>query len=102
VAHGMGWTNFAEINSQTARSLGINDGDLVFVESPFNKIKVKARVFEGLRPGIVSIARGEGHYAYGQWAKGMGVNPNDIMGVDYDHLSGQAAFFNTRVRVYRA
>jgi anaerobic selenocysteine-containing dehydrogenase len=102
VMHGMGWTNFAEINSGTARSLGIKDGDMVYVESPFNKIRLKARVFEGVHPGIVSIARGEGHYAYGQWAMGMGVNPNEIIGVDYDRLSGQAAFFNTRVRAYKA
>jgi len=29
-------------------------------------------------------------------------DPNDILGVDYDTLSGQAAFFNTRVKVYKA
>jgi thiosulfate reductase/polysulfide reductase chain A len=102
VMHGMGWTNFAEINSQTAQTLGIEDGDIVWVESQFNRIKVKARVFEGIHPGVVSIASGQGHYAYGKWAKGIGVNPNEIIGVDYDHLSGQAAFFNTRVRVYKA
>ncbi len=55
-----------------------------------------------MRPGVVTIARGQGHYANGQWAKGIGVNPNDIIGVDYDRLSGQAAFFNTRVKVYKA
>jgi anaerobic selenocysteine-containing dehydrogenase len=102
VMHGMGWTNFAEINSRTAQALGINDGDMVWVESPFNKIKVKARVFEGIHPGVVSIAGGQGHYVYSEWASGIGVNPNEIIGVDYDRLSGQAAFFNTRVRVYRA
>jgi anaerobic selenocysteine-containing dehydrogenase len=102
VMHGMGWNNFAEINSQTAHTLGISDGDMVWVESPFNKIEVRARVFEGIHPGVVSIASGQGHYARGKWAKGIGVNPNEIIGVDYDRLSGQAAYFNTRVRVYRA
>ncbi len=102
VEHGMGWTNYAEINSRTAQSLGIEDGDMVYVESPYGKIKVKARVFEGIHPEVVSIASGQGHYACGKWAKGIGVNPNEIIGVDYDRLSGQAAFFNTRVRVYKA
>ncbi|MFC1914240.1 molybdopterin dinucleotide binding domain-containing protein, partial [Chloroflexota bacterium] len=102
VMHGMGWTNFAEINSRTAQALGIKDGDTVYVESPYGKIKVKARVFEGIHPGVVSIASGQGHRAYGEWAKGIGVNPNEIIGVDYDRLSGQATFFNTRVRVYKA
>ena len=102
VMHGYGWTNFAEINSNTAHALGIKDGDMVWVESPFNKIKAKARVFEGIHPQVVTIASGQGHYAYGQWAKGIGVNPNEIIGVDYDRLSGQAAFFNTRIKVYKA
>ena len=102
VMHGAGWTNFAEINHQTARTLGIGDGDMVWVESPFNRIKLRARVIEGIHPQVVSIAGGQGHYAGGEWQRGIGVNPNEIIGVDYDRLSGQSAFFNTRVRVYQA
>jgi len=102
IMHGIGWTNVAEVNRETAQALGFRDGDMVWVESPFNRIKVKARVIEGIHPGVVSISRGQGHYAYGKWAKGIGVNPNEIVGVDYDHLSGQAAFFNTRVKIYKA
>ncbi|MBI4268195.1 MAG: molybdopterin-dependent oxidoreductase, partial [Chloroflexi bacterium] len=102
VMHGWGWMNFVEINSDTARTLGIRDRQLVWVESPFQRIKIPARVIEGIHPGVVSIAGGQGHHADGQWQKGIGVNPNDIIGVDYDHLSGQSAFSNTRVKVYRA
>lgn len=102
VMHGRGWTNFAEINSRTADTLGIKDGDMVWVESPFDRIKVRARVFEGIHPGIVSIAHGQGHYGCGRWEDGIGVNPNEIIGVDYDRISGQASFYNTRVKVYRA
>ncbi len=102
VMHGTGWTNFVEINSRTAQTLGIKDGEMVYVESPFGKIKTKARVFEGIHPGVVIIASGQGHYANGRWANGIGANPNEIIGVDYDRLSGQSAFFNTRVKVYKA
>ncbi len=101
VMHGQGWTNFVEINTQTAHALGIRDSDMVWVESPFGRIKVRARVFEGILPYVVSIASGQGHYHNGRWANNIGVNPNDIIGVDYDRLSGQSAFFNTRVRVYK-
>jgi anaerobic selenocysteine-containing dehydrogenase len=102
VMHGQGWSNFAEINRETAKTLGVSDMDMVWVESTFGKMKARARVFEGIHPGVVAIARGQGHYADGRWANGMGVNPNDIIGVDYDYLSGQSTFFNTRVKVYRA
>jgi len=102
VMHGYGWTNFAEINIKTARDLGIKDGDMVWIESPFHKIKTRARVFQGIHPQVVAIAQGQGHYSSGKWADGIGVNPNDIIGVDYDYTSGQTSFFNTRVKIYRA
>ncbi len=100
--HGRGWTNFAEINSRTARALDIKDGERVWVESPFGRLKTRARVFEGIHPQVISIATGQGHTASGQWQQDIGVNPNESIGVDYDRVSGQSAFFNTRVRIYKA
>lgn len=102
VMHGQGWNNFVEINRETAEALRIKDMNMVWVESPFNKIKARARVFEGIHPEVVAIASGQGHYACGRWANGIGVNPNGIIGVDYDYTSGQSSFFNTRVKVYKA
>ena len=102
VLHGQGWSNFVEINSETANIYGIRNGDLVWVESQFGKLKGIARVFQGIHPNVIAIANGQGHWACGRWAKGMGVNPNTILGVDYDKISGQSTFFNTRVKVYKA
>jgi anaerobic selenocysteine-containing dehydrogenase len=98
---GVGWETLVEINSETATSLKLRDGQVVWVESPFQKIKAKVKCSEGVHPEVVAIASGQGHTSYGKWQKGIGVNPNDILGVDYDTLSGQAAFFNTRVKVYK-
>jgi anaerobic selenocysteine-containing dehydrogenase len=99
---GVGWETLVELNSETAKALKLRDGQLVWVESPFQKIKARVKVSEGVHPEVVAIASGQGHSSYGKWQKGIGVNPNDIVGVDYDTLSGQAAFFNTRVKVYKA
>jgi anaerobic selenocysteine-containing dehydrogenase len=99
---GVGWETLVEINSETAKTLKLRDGQLVWVESPFQKVKAKVKFSEGVHPGVVAIPSGQGHYSYGKWQKGIGVNPNEIIGVDYDTISGQAAFFNTRVKVYRA
>jgi anaerobic selenocysteine-containing dehydrogenase len=96
---GIGWDNLVEMNSETASRLDLRDGKEVWVESPFQKIKAKVKFSEGIHPGVVAIAFGQGHYSYGKWQKGIGVNPNEILGVDYDRVSGQAAFFNTRVKV---
>jgi anaerobic selenocysteine-containing dehydrogenase len=100
--HGLGWNSFVEINVEAARRLRINNLDEVWLESPSGRLKAKARVTEWIGPEVVAVARGQGHYAPGEWHKGMGINPNDIVGVDFDRLSGQSALFNTRVKVYRA
>lgn len=102
VMHGRGWNNFVEINKEAADGLGIHDGNKVRVKSPYGEIEAKARVIEGIHPEVVAIACGQGHYRYGEWQEDIGVNPNEILGVDYDDISGQASFFNTRVAVEKA
>jgi anaerobic selenocysteine-containing dehydrogenase len=98
---GIGWETLVEINSEVGKDLNIKDGQMVWIESPFQKIKAKVKFSEGIHPCAVAIPWGQGHYSYGKWQKGIGVNPNEIIGVDYDHISGQAAFFNTRVKIYK-
>ena len=99
---GVGWVSPAEINSETARSLNLRDRDEVWIESPFGKIRTRVKVSEGIHPGIVCIPCGQGHTSYGKWQKGIGCNPNELIGIDFDVLSGQSAFFNTRVKIYKA
>jgi len=72
------------------------------VESASGKIKAKVKFSEGIHPEVVAVATGQGHHSYGKWQTGIGVNPNEIIGSDYDSLSGQSVFFNTRVKVYKA
>jgi anaerobic selenocysteine-containing dehydrogenase len=98
---GVGWVSPAEINSETARSLNLRDRDEVWIESSSGKIRTRIKVSEGVHPGIICIPFGQGHTSYGKWQKGIGCNPNEVIGIDFDVLSGQSAFFNTRVKVYK-
>jgi len=43
-----------EINPETAAGLGISDGDWVWVESPHAKVKLRARLFDGIAPDVVN------------------------------------------------
>ncbi len=97
--HGMGWETLIEINREVGEKMGFKNGQRIWVESPFEKIKGRVKLSEGIHPEVVAIPSGQGHYAYGKWQQGIGVNPHEIIGVDYDRLSGQASFFNTRVKV---
>jgi anaerobic selenocysteine-containing dehydrogenase len=98
---GVGWETLVEMNSETAKRLRLRDDQVVWVESPFQKIKAKVKFSEGVHPGVAAIPSGQGHTSYGKWQQGIGANPHEIIGVDYDTISGQSAFFNTRVRIYK-
>jgi anaerobic selenocysteine-containing dehydrogenase len=96
------WNNWVEINPETARELDIADDDLVWVESPVGRIQAKARLYPGAMPEVVNMPLGQGHTAYGRWAKGRGANPKRIIGSEYDYLGGLAAWSSTRVRIYKS
>jgi anaerobic selenocysteine-containing dehydrogenase len=43
-----------EIHPDTAAALGIHEGDWVWVESPRARVRMKAKLFDGLAPGVAS------------------------------------------------
>ena len=92
------------INREDAVKKGISDGDEVWVESSQGKVKIKA-ITGGIKSGVVALPNHFGHWAFNRVAKDKGVNPNTIIptGEGYvDPISGQQAFNDTKVKVYRA
>ncbi len=70
--------NQCYIHTETARKIGVKNGDYVIVESPINKIKVKVKVTEGIRPDTVCVDHGFGHWSKGMTkAYGKGSNEGD-------------------------
>ena len=96
------WESWVEMNPETAQEMGIKDGDAVWVESKAGKAKTKARLFPGTHPKCIHMPYGQGHKAYGRWAKGRGVNPNDLLATEYDYLGGFISYYSTKVKVYKA
>ena len=47
-----------DINASTARSLHIEDGDKVIVESPYGRISLVAHLTEGIHPKVVGVPHG--------------------------------------------
>ncbi len=90
-----GWDDVLKINPADAGKLGIKDGDMVKVSSVTGSYRLKAKLWEGLRPGTVTKCFGQGHWAYGRvaardYGKAVprGVNNNEIMPFDTERLSG--------------
>jgi len=96
------WDSWLEMNPNTGHQLGLQDKDLVWVESPFGKIKTKVRFVNALHPDVVNLPYNQGHTAVGRFAKGRGVNGLELLNPASEPLTGLAAYTNTRVKIYRA
>lgn len=97
------WGNWVEMNPETAKELGIADGDPVWVESPQGRIRLPARLYPGVPPDVVAVPGGLGHTAGGPWSAGVGANPEALVSRRLvDGLSGGVAREAVRVRVYKS
>ncbi|MDF1503486.1 molybdopterin-dependent oxidoreductase [Roseisolibacter sp. H3M3-2] len=68
------WQSWVEIHPSTAKRMGIERGDHVTIETPAGKFTAPAYLYLGIRPDTVAVALGQGHTAYGRYAKGIGAN----------------------------
>jgi anaerobic selenocysteine-containing dehydrogenase len=94
------WSNWLEIDPETAHDMGIEDEDKVWVESPAGRIQLPARVYPGDPHTVVGIPSGLGHVAGGQWSAGTGANPNHLVSADLvDELTGLVARQGMRVNI---
>lgn len=89
------------INADTARKLGINTGDAVWVESPYGKVKAAARVVQGIHPEVVGLQHGFGHWALGTVARGRGTSDAILRPCKADPLSGQALHKECCVKIHK-
>ena len=92
------WSDVLKMNPVDGKRLGLKTGDTVRISSAAGSIVTKLKLWEGVRPGTVAKAYGQGHWAYGRvaardYAKALpnGGNNNEILVDDYDRLSGSTA-----------
>ncbi|WP_260292681.1 sulfite dehydrogenase subunit SoeA [Sedimenticola hydrogenitrophicus] len=112
--------NYLFVNPILAHAKGIDDGDWIWVESPTGKVRCMCRYSEAVEPGTVWTWNAIGKAA-GAWGlapnanesqKGFLLNhliPEELPPCESgEHLSnsdpvtGQAAWFDVRVKIYKA
>jgi len=128
--------NFILINPKTAKDLGFSEGDQARIVSPTNPKGVwelpnrppvemvgKLKFTEGIRPEVVAVCWGYGHWGYGASdavvdgrtipgdpRRRAGLCPNAGMRIDpvlgnscmTDPIGASASFYDTRVKLVRA
>ncbi|NOZ10434.1 MAG: molybdopterin-dependent oxidoreductase [Gammaproteobacteria bacterium] len=112
--------NYLHINPTLGRQQGISDGDWIWVESMWGKVRCMCRFSEAVEPGTVWTWNAIGKAA-GAWnlspkanesRKGFLLNhliseelPQDEYGErlsNSDPVTGQAGWYDVRVRIYKA
>jgi anaerobic selenocysteine-containing dehydrogenase len=93
------WNTWVELNPETAQLLSVTDNDVVRVISPHGELEAPVVVYPGIRPDVVGIPVGQGHFDYGRFAARRGSNPLALVSPITDPDSGALAWGATRVRV---
>ena len=65
------WQSWAEVSNATAESLGVEDGDVISVETPAGTAEIPVFRRGGIRDDVVAIATGQGH-SVGHYASAAG------------------------------
>ncbi|MBW1688997.1 MAG: molybdopterin-dependent oxidoreductase, partial [Deltaproteobacteria bacterium] len=55
------WQSWAEVSRETAEKLGVDEGDVVAIETSFGRVEVPVLPRGGLRDDVVALAIGQGH-----------------------------------------
>jgi anaerobic selenocysteine-containing dehydrogenase len=95
------WNAWLDISPADAAALGIEDDDLVRVESPTGSIELHAVIDPAVRPGVVCAPLGHGYADNGRYARGRGTNVMALIGATQVAGTSAAAWASTRVRITR-
>ena len=95
------WGSWAEIHPETAAKLGVAAGDAAQDRDRGGHVEVPAYLYAGMRKDMVAIPLGQGHTAYGRYAKGRGVNALALLSPAQDAASGAVAYLSAKAQVSR-
>ncbi len=100
------YSNYININEDTARKKGLKNGQLVWVETPSGRrIKGRISLIKGIHPQMLAFAGISGHWSkYLTIGRGKGVHFNDLLEIDKDHVDPVSLSADSclKVKIYPA
>jgi thiosulfate reductase/polysulfide reductase chain A len=90
------------IHPDTAAKFGVADGDKVWIESPYGKVRGTIKTSKRMHPEVIGHQHGFGHWALGHLAKGRGTSDSALRPTKSDPLSGMALHKEACVRILKA
>lgn len=81
------WDSWAELHPNTAHEFGLKTGDTTTLRNAYGEVNVPVVVTEQIIEGIVAVPVGQGHEAYGRFAKVVkGGNVFDLVASENKNL----------------
>jgi molybdopterin-containing oxidoreductase family molybdopterin binding subunit len=101
LGHTYPWIYGAQINSETAKARGIEDGDEIRIESEFGyQVQGKAVVTEGIHPECVGLSGVFGRLAFGEKVgRKVGPHWNTLIGQNLERLDKMSSILDGCIRV---
>ena len=82
------WQTPVLVHPKTLRERQLSQGEVIQIQSKGRKLEAPVVATECVRPGVLVMNLGQGHTAYGRYAKDMGINPTRLLPPDLEHVSG--------------
>jgi len=86
------WQTPLMVHPAVMRSRQWKDGDHVTIASAAGKLTAPVYGYEGLHPDVSAMTVGQGHTAYGRYARDRGLNPLQVLDAVVDQDAGGLAY----------
>jgi molybdopterin-containing oxidoreductase family iron-sulfur binding subunit len=83
------WHSWVEVHPATAAKWDLATGDLVLLKSSFGAQQFPAWITKSVRPDVLAVPTGQGHTAYGRYAKDRSANAFELLGAQANGYGGR-------------
>jgi anaerobic selenocysteine-containing dehydrogenase/Fe-S-cluster-containing dehydrogenase component len=84
------WHGWVEVHPDTAAKWQLSNGDVVLLTSPFGAVRAPVWITPGVRPDVLAMPTGQGHKAYGRYAKDRSFNAFELLSDAPTDFGGRA------------
>jgi len=83
------WHGWVEVHPDTAAKWDVATGDYLLLKSPFGAVKAPVWITATVRPDVIAVPTGQGHAAYGRYAKDRSFNAFELLGAEGNGYGGR-------------
>ncbi|HEY6809079.1 MAG TPA: 4Fe-4S dicluster domain-containing protein, partial [Gemmatimonadales bacterium] len=91
------WHGWVEVHPDTAAAWSLSSGDFLLITTSFGAVRAPAWITPAVKPGVLALPTGQGHTAYGRYAKDRSFNAFDLLSGTPNAYGGRS--FGVRAKV---